>query len=534
MEENNKNDLGSKKNKESFEKKESLSKEELFDVLKFATTMDSFITNAGVYTPYLVNDKLKQITSNPIFADADKIQDVLKDPQNNENLIISYNECMEYIDSIYKRSVEYLGNLMSFDFTYSCSNIFDKSEYKTDLFKKDYYKFKDFMTKFDYRKIFKQILRVMVKKETYFGLFRTDGSKYVFQELPREYTKITGKWENGIMFDFNMQWFIAQYGINLQMYPDIMREKFIEIMRANGVDEYNPANKLNKRKGTFVYWVQTSPENGFWAFKFNPDDYSNIPYFTNVLIDAANRPLIKQLQTNQYIIAAQKVMVGLIPMLKDVKSGSIKDQVAIAPETMGKFLGLLKAGLSDLIKVGAAPFEDVKVLDFKPNDESMLDEYNRTYSGASGVTSRLVYASDKMSASEIEYSADIDRMIVEYLYPHFADFINYQLEFNDDIKTEHYKFQVKFEGSNLSAQRKIERENTFKWAGVGIVLPQKIASTFGLNPFEFESQLEMAKELGFVDKLLPLININTQSQGNVGRPESNNINDSTQVVKDNS
>ena len=113
-----------------------------------------------------------------------------------------------------------------------------------------------------------------------------------------------------------------------------------------------------------------------------------------MLPDAVQRPLIRSLQKNIYVLQAQKVMVGLIPLLKDSKSGNVKDALAIEPKTMGQFLGLLRKGLDDSIKVGGAPFEDIKTLDFDSTDKDILDSYTTTTASSALSGGRMLYSSD--------------------------------------------------------------------------------------------------------------------------------------------
>ena len=56
----------------------------------------------------------------------------------------------------------------------------------------------------------------------------------------------------------------------------------------------------------------------------------------------------------------------------------------------------------------------------------------------------------------------------------------------------------------------------------GVVLPNKIASSFGMNKIELERELEEAKATGFTDKLMAMINLNTMSSENSkgGRPRT--------------
>ena len=76
------------------------------------------------------------------------------------------------------------------------------------------------------------------------------------------------------------------------------------------------------------------------------------------------------------------------------------------------------------------------------------------------------------------------------------------------------------------------------YADKGIVLPNKLASSIGLNKIELERELEEAKETGFTDKLLQMINLNTartgdSSTGVTGRPRksSTEITESTAITQ---
>jgi hypothetical protein len=57
-------------------------------------------------------------------------------------------------------------------------------------------------------------------------------------------------------------------------------------------------------------------------------------------------------------------------------------------------------------------------------------------------------------------------------------------------------------------------------ASQGIVLPQKIGASIGMNPFEFQKQLEEAQDNKWVDKLTPIVSGFQQSgQESGGRPQ---------------
>ena len=305
-------------------------------VLDFAASYYNTAVNAlgsNVVTPELVNGALQQITNNPLKPKEDEINKALEDPINNEGRLTGMMEYFEMVDTLVKRTLYYMGSLPSFDMTYHCVNIEDPKEYQSEEYKKDYKRMKTFFSKFNYKEQFRYVMREIMRRETAYYIFRDDCKKYVFQELPQEYCKITGKWDYGLLYDFNMYWF-THPGVDIDMYPKSMKKMLAKVY-SKDANQYDPARPIGKRDTTWSYWVQTDPTQGYWAFKFNVDNYSNIPYLSGLFPDAVLRPLIRKLQTNQYILAAQKVMVGLIPFINDAKSGSVEDQFAISPKQMG-------------------------------------------------------------------------------------------------------------------------------------------------------------------------------------------------------
>jgi hypothetical protein len=211
-----------------------------------------------------------------------------------------------------------------------------------------------------------------------------------------------------------------------------------------------------------------------------------------------NKPLIKSLQTNQYIISAQKILVGLIPYLKDQKSGQVANALAIDAKTLAPFLALLKQGLSDAVKVSGAPFSDLKDISFPTTEKSIYDEYNTNLAKQSGATGALIYGSQRPTATEITLSAQIDTMIATSIYPSLARWLSTYV----NTLTTKYKFRFAFEGNKYTNDRKERLDTALKLADKGVVLPQKIAAAIGMDIFDLEAQLREGKAQNFYDLLI--------------------------------
>src|SRR5690606_16181422 len=119
---------------------------------------------------------------------------------------------------LYRRVLLYFSGLLSFDWNYVVTNVKNEKEYTSKKYKDDLNIVQDFFDKFTVKEQFKTVMREMLRNETYFGLLRDDGEKYVLQELPRQYCKITSRFDYGLLMDFNLYWFL-QPGVSLDFYP---------------------------------------------------------------------------------------------------------------------------------------------------------------------------------------------------------------------------------------------------------------------------------------------------------------------------
>jgi len=508
-----------------------LTEQETWDVISFAKQMSGAYNN--IYTPDLVNARMRDMNLNPIAGTQDIIDKALLNPKENEKELRGLSEYFEMIDMLYKRQIQFLGNLLSWDLTYTCTNA-EIKDYNTPAYKKDEKILESFLQKFNYKKEFKSILRQLIRRETMFCVFREDGDQYLLQELNIDYCKITGRWDYGFLWDFDYTYFLSNPGVDIQMYPKSMQKQYIGMLK-NTSNKYIPHNPIDKRNSSYIYWKQTSPVDGFWCFKFNPELATNVPFFAPLFSELVIRPMIRKLQTSKYIIEASKVLIGLIGFNKDTKSGSVKDALQLSPETAGKFASLVRQGLAKEINFAIAPFEDIKSFEFSGSATNILDQYNKVAVASSGNNSRLLYTTDRTNAEESRNSLSIDEQVVTFMYPYFEDFMNYFI----NKKTKKYKFQIHFEGTQMPASRKERLDNANALAQLGMVLPQSFAAALGKNPFDFERELAMAKAKGFVDGLTPIVMASQMSgkDNENGRPTSEKsgkeISDSAEITRQN-
>jgi len=506
-----------------------ISPEEVFDVMKFASQIYNSYSN-----PLLLNQRMKDVTLSPILATTEAVETALQNPKDSEAELVGYSEFFEITSMLYKRILYYLSGILSFDLTYTCRNISKESEFTSAAYKKDLAILTGFLDAFSIKKEFKTAVRQMVRNEAYFTILRDEGAKYSLQELPKDYCIITGRWDYGLLFDFDMNWFF-QSGVDINMYPPVFKKMYGKAYgNKQDPNKYQPSSPIDIRDDAWVKWVQTSPKDNFWSFKFDPELATRIPFLAPMFPDVVIQPLIRTLQTNSYIASASKMLVGKVPMLdKSVKGASVKDSVAITPDMLGKFLAVLKAGLSEAVKVGVAPLEDMQGISF-PLDTPFYQDYLKTTTSSSGVNSRLIYTLDKNNAVESQLSINVDEFLMTYVYPQFSNFLEYHI----NKRTKKYKFGFELEGTEFFTNRKERFDTQMTLSDRGIVLPQKIAASIGMLPHVFIRQLQEGKATKFTDLLTPLqtsFNGGAVEEGGkkTGRPSSasNDLSDSAEQTQ---
>ena len=503
--------------KKTVEQDALLSEKDVWDVVKFAEAQVGW---QNIWTPDLISARMRDVTLNPITATEKTLEDALQHPKESEVALRAFAESFEITSVPYKRMLAYLANQLSFDFTYVATNA-EKEDYKSKAYQKDLDIVKEFFDRFDVRKEFRTVVKQMLRGEAYFCAFRDDGKKYVLQELPANYCKITGRFEQGLLFTFNLNWFM-QPGTSLDMYPPFFAEKYSEYFRGKngGIQSYDPGIAISDRgQNTWVYYVDMSPDDNFWCWKFSPEIATRIPYFTGLFQDLILQPLVRGLQKNAYIAAAQKIIASEVAMLNKDTKAAVRDSISISPELLGKFIALLKKGINEtVISFMSAPLQNIKTLEFPLADsKDMYSSYMKTAVAMSGVNSNLIFSDNiRPNVVETQLSLNVDEQVVDALYPDFNAFLDYHI----NKRTKKFKFKFTLEGTNFYTNRATRLETATGLANLGVVLPQKFASALGMSPFDFQRQLDEAKAGDWVGSLTPILSSFNMPKGGAPAPDT--------------
>lgn len=496
---------------------------EYFD---FADYARNYYNASNLYlTPDIVNQQMKNVGWNQVNLDVEQLEKALKNAKASENILADYAATLEVTDMMFKRLTSYYPNMAAFNLTFDAYATDGNAKFTSKQYKADQKKLEEFLYKFDYKEEFSRVIRQMFRNGVCYVVLRRDGDKYTLQELPKEFCKITGRFSEGYLFDFNMMWFLNNYGVDINMYPRVFKSMLDKVMIRNK-NAYDPAKRLNDRKTGFVYWEQTSPVNGFWCFKLEPELATILPYYAGLMPTAIYQPVIRGLQRDKYFIQASKMLVGILGFNKEQKSGQVTNNVNMTPEVLGKFLGVARQGLDKQIKLAALPVDDVKTVDFEVSATNVDMDYSSSVVKQAVASSDVLFGTEKLNSHQSKLASAIDCNVVKKLYPMFENFMSFYV----NRLTTDYKFKIKFNDMNVPdqlAERKSVWETETK---LGLVDLQLLARCNDMDVFELTRALKISQAFGidkFITPIGQLVSGGTQSAtssnptglgGKVGRP----------------
>lgn len=499
-----------------------LSRDQVEAVVQFAQGL-WLADHDGYYNPWMSNQLLNSLNNNPKVPKMNELQKALATYKESAQNLQAYTEFMKHWDMIFARTLQSYANILAFDLQVICKNAFTEEDYNSKEFKEDKRRIYNFLDSFDYKAEFhKAVVQVMTNEIGYYWFRKTKwgnkGMKCTLQLMPQDRCLLTGYWEKGLLYDFDMTYFLNA-GVDIDGFDPVFKKYFRNIFGDNqNPANYYPTNSLNNRNGTYAMYTQTSPTDGAWAFKFDMSNFNETPFLAPFLKNSLRNDEIEELQYNKDIQAAYAILAGEIRLFDNAKSGTKANQFAIDPKTLGTFMGKVKQGLPSTVKAVAMPTENTDMYQFNDSNKDMYTTQLSSSAGVGSGASRVIYSSDRMSNAELQYATEAQYQIMKPLYSQFENF----LEFYANKLTKKYKFKFVFDGCAYEFERSKRFERLMKMADKGIVLnASAYASVLGMRPQDFDKSLTEGHAGDLIDRLSMLMNINTMKDGgSVGRPRT--------------
>ncbi len=247
-----------------------LNAEQVDAVVQFSEALHAY-TEWGYWSPWLSNSLLQGLNNNPKAPSSSGVREALSDYKNKAKELQGYMEYAKYFDMLFARTVMSYVNALSFDLQVVCSNAYTKEDYKSKEYIEDKRRIDSFIEKFNYKDEFRKVVSQLMLNEVYYVWFRktkwgNKGMKYALQVLPQDRCMLTGYWEKGMLFDFDMSYFL-QAGVDIDGYDPVFKKYYNRVFGNGGeaLLNYRPTNGFENRIGAYAMWTQTSPDDGAWV-----------------------------------------------------------------------------------------------------------------------------------------------------------------------------------------------------------------------------------------------------------------------------
>ena len=495
-----------------------LTEEQVKAVVAFSEGLYS-MAQYGVFTPWTQNELLRNLNNNSAVPTIEKIEKALADYKNSEGSLQAYTEFMQKWSMIFARTITAYANTLAFDLQIVCKNAYTRDDFESKEYQADKARVYKFLDAFDYKAEFRKMVIEMLRHETVFAWFRktkwgNKGMKLALQLMPQDYCMLTGYWEKGLLYDFNLVYFL-QPMVDIDGFDPVFKKYMVKAFgpNANPLDYY-PTTPLNDRYGQYAYWTQTSPEDGAVCFKMQPNTFDNVPYLAPLLKSTLRDEEIADLQYNKDIASAFAILAGEIRLFDNAKDGTKANQFAIDPRTLGEFMGKVRNGLPSEVRLAAMPTENTHLYQYVDNNKDMLTSQLSTTAGQGSGVSRVIFSSDRQSNAELEAGIVDVYNTMKPLYSQFSNFLTFWV----NKLTKRYRFSLELCGCTYPSLREKYLSDLLKLSDKGIILDSSVwASAIGMSPQNFERSLMASKFSNWNQFWQIPINANTIS-GASGRP----------------
>jgi len=520
-----------------------------FSNVDYIAAMQTWYTS----NPYVQNDRLKNLKTNPVFVDRETLESSLQSPQNNERSLRQMSWSLLANTYPYYKILRMYADILTYKH-YAYPKFVTKEEMDTPRFKSDSKIVSMLIDKiqpeYNFRRIVletmiegKRAYTVRIKVDTTTG--KENVSHFLLQELPSNWWRPVAKSDASYYvpsFDFTYFW---QAGTSIKQFPPEFAKYYEELMFVSIKDKNGnwdlDENKMPdlKEKG-FLYenkggkwYLWHEIEDGF-VFSADESNAWMSPTFTGLFLAGQDLQSYYTLQTQLASIPLYGLVTGEIPLADENKTGNYVNDMRLSPDVV---VGLTNQATSILppgVSFYAAPFQNMKFEQFEEqvNSSKIYTDALQQFLGSSGTTG-LVSTSNKPSVAQVKAAEKIESRYADVFYGQFENFMN--IVFSKYVKLS-FVWNFKIFGDVFSDEDRTQRLKDGLSMGIIQLMPEYLA----MSNLDMESATAIGNwvdSTGLYDQMKSLTStFNSKSQsgtnGRPAKPDSEVDNDSTAASKD--
>lgn len=513
------------------------------------------------YNPFILNSRLKRISSSPSAYSKEDIAEAVKNPQNSEQVLRETSWSLSSSQFLYYKILRNASDIPLYNYYKIPANL-PEQEYSGKTFKDEDVFLEDWLNVFDIKNTFKRI-SLEVKREgksTYIlrnSITEEENIKQTnfayLQKLPSNFVKLTGIGQHGYLASFNMMVFL-QPGFDPKQYPSVIQKiwtdmqdkglitedkkrhkNIFNIAKATSYSFGYKASKLSSiienSKKDYMFWVQL-PEEICYTFCSDTSHVWAVPDTAALFLDL-------QELTDYSVLAGliassplSAVLTAEAEMVDNAKPG--QDESKLNAETLLGLQNMFNAMTSGNIEAYFAPLSGFKLhqLQNVPNNTNIKTEALRNFLNTAGEGGTLI-ATEKPSIAQVKGSQILEASQCNFVTIQFESILNYIINNNLGLT---FKWIVRLWGNiyTIDSEKKYLKELVN--AGCKFLLP-KLLSAENLSILNSKAITSYIDSLKLYDNLSGFVPTKStvEDKNTVGRPsisEDEIENDNTAKSRD--
>lgn len=383
----------------------------------------------SMYTPnpYVQNDRVKSISSEPVNYGKDKLVKMLAEPDSNEIGLRQAEHALEYAAYPLFHTRTVYANLLTYH-NYVAPFLVDKGDTKRDDFWREWKLLEKLRDALQIKDRAHEITGQALQEGKVFYTPRISVDKahnsinYAYlQQLPSDWTKIVG-FNNRSKYTvaFNLMYF-CKYGTDYRQFGDLFEPymaSFFDVIypaprqRGNGKIIYAAKTAVDLKKmaktannaeayfqnGQWFYWV-TLPVDRVFPFEIDDTNRAVVPPLSALFIDLIQLAQMEEIQLNLLQNPLVSLLHGEIPYWDD-RNTNDSDQYKLS--NAGRLLfealwyQMLQANNTNGIGLYMAPLENMKLeaLSEAPNATEVVSKGLQDLTVKSGLAALIPSSAD--------------------------------------------------------------------------------------------------------------------------------------------
>lgn len=469
--------------------------------------------------PFVQNTRLKQIKTVANRYTREELEEMLRNPSNNEQSLRSASHYFHNtISPIMKLNNMYADILTYRSYINTCKVNDEKNLIK------EYENLNNWRKNLDIPRTFGNITFQSMIEGKKFYYKRENNEIVCLQEFASDYVRIVHRTDVGWQYSFNMMYFLKA-GVS----PDWFAEEFKDYIE-EFFNYYDTSTKkidltqqmpndilVSYENRNYYFWKEIPIDKG-WVFGFDDSIPDVIPPLASMFLDASELNTYKLLEQELLTIPLKQVMTATVPLSKENKSGNYVNDTSVSPDLIQLYQNIIQSILPQSIDFIAAPFDNFQVHNITSvaDRNSVVGDSLKNFLSSGGI-SGIVSTADKPNVSQVAVTKLIESAFISKIYRQYNSFLN------SCIKTMNFKnkFEIIVEGDIFNDKDLLASVEKGLASGNVSLYPQYL-SFFSQDLSIADGNMQIVSLYNIYERMRPTVSAYQQSSDNNdenGRPQ---------------